>query len=1645
MKGNLGKPASLADGVNTFTRKLGLHLAANTTYFVVVDVGGAGDRGVSVVTTTATAEDAGSLPGWTVGDGGATRATSISGRAGTWTTGANIPKFAVLATANADTAPPTFSRAAINGATLTVTFNEILEPNSLPAPGDFAVSVAGSPRNVVEGGVAISGATVTLTLESAVLHSDTALKVGYTRPAANPLRDPSGNPVATFTDRDVSNDTPSEQPPTSITLVANTAEADQATPDLAKDWALLFSTGPNADGYKLTSIDIPMVVTSGNDPTYTVAVYSRYSSSVPNALLATLTNPATLTNGLNTFTAPGAGVNLDPNEQYAIVLSVTADAASNPSNPRFRTASTDEEDGAAGWSIGDLAVYFKTRDSSHWLLDASQGPGKLAVKGYARNLQVSNLAQSAGTNQSLTTSDVAGSFTTGAEPNGYALTKVQIEFDLSAASNTTEPTYNVHVRQGAANGPSVGTLTNPASLAAGVNTFTAGTTEILLATGTAYFVVVDVSAAGDRGVSVVTTAAIAEDAGSLPGWTVNDDGLTRAMSGSGASGSWTFGGNIPRIAVLGTVNTDSPPPSTDTTPPAFSSARVDGIRLKVTFDEDLDPDSAPDGSAFHIFGVDPSIVGTGPTSIEGNTVSATLERAVPPRATVSLSYLIPDVNPLQDAAGNEAPGFGPNPMTNNTNTTSPAFVRATFKVTLPEPDEPEPHAEPNDCTVKEKTDGNELTVIFNEELDPAFAPAGSAFTMREQGGSRVIAVTGTAVIDGNKVTVMLAEAPEIWGVSWRVSYVRPSGNGLRDHTGQFARNFSNRPATFKPSGKTVICGAGDHGVGDSLGDDTLYGGPGNDRLFANSGDDVLYGGPGNDRLYGDAHGSGAVGNDTLNGGPGHDYLVGGPGADNLDGGQPDHPDDATDLDHRDPNLDYGDPNLNYYESVSDWFLPGDTASYWWSPAGVTVNLSADAAELRRAGCAAGYDGAGKGGNAEGDCLTGIENIVGSEHRDNLMGSRGPNLLRGGDRADVLDGFDGHVDDAVDYRDSNAGVKVDLYVGGGDTAPYGRGYCNTNSNDRRCGFAGSDTIRNIRTVHGSNHYDGIIGDDKDNTLYGHGGNDELKGEGGADTLHGGPGNDTASYATSDAGVNVNLDANTASGGHAEGDTLIRIENLTGSPHDDTLAGNDLPNVLDGGGGSDTADYSRSGAAVTINLAANTADGGHASRDTLISIENVTGSPHDDTIIANSSDNVIDGGPGFDVVRYDGPADSVEATYNADGTAVAAVSGGQARGDTLLNVELVTGPAVVILREGRRVNVMTGTNGDDDITGTAGDDNIYGLSGNDTLKGDPDPPNDGATGNASHNGIDFLFGGPGDDTLEGGPGADVINGGPGIDTAWYDGPAGSVTVSRDANGNYSVSGGDAQGDVLIDIERVAGPAAWNLVVGTDGDDILTGTPRRDRLEALAGNDELYGLADDDSLDGGPGNDLLRGGPGADELDGGDGNDTADYSTSDAYVVINLNSREPRSGGHAEGDTLRNIENVIGSPGGDLLRGDSLANVLRGGDGVDNIYGGGGDDELYGGPSVDALNGNAGNDTLDGGPGSDTLRGNDRQRHAGRQRRRRRTGRRPRRRRAGRRPRHRHRQLRQRRRRRDRQPRQCIRQYRRGPGRHPGQHRKPHRLGP
>jgi len=490
---------------------------------------------------------------------------------------------------------------------------------------------------------------------------------------------------------------------------------------------------------------------------------------------------------------------------------------------------------------------------------------------------------------------------------------------------------------------------------------------------------------------------------------------------------------------------------------------------------------------------------------------------------------------------------------------------------------------------------------------------------------------------------------------------------------------------------------------------------------------------------------------------------------------------------------------------------------------------------------------------------------------------GDDLLDGVVLTGLIDGGPGN--DTITYETASDAVTISLVAGGSGAEAIG------------------DTYVNIENLTGSNHADTLTGDAGANVLSGGSGNDLLEGGGGADTLDGGAGDDTASYAGSSAGVTIDLrpTTGTGSGGDAEGDVLLNIENVTGSASGDTLFGDGGANILDGGNGNDSFV-------------------GGAGDDTIL------GGNGNDTLRGQAGADALNGGDGFDTVRYDWDAGPVTvdlgATSGPHGTA------GDATGDTLISIEQIYGTALG--------DSITGDTNGNTLWGEGGNDTLNGAGGNDTLDG-------GA-------GIDTLYGDGGNDLLEGGGGADTLDGGAGDDTASYAGSSAGVTIDlRPTTGTGS--GGDAEGDVLLNIENVTGSASGDTLFGDGGANILDGGN---------GNDSFVGGAGDDTILGGNGNDTLRGQAGADALNGGDGFDTVRYDWDAGPVTVDLGATSGPHGtaGDATGDTLISIEQIYGTALGDSITGDTNGNTL---------WGEGGND---------TLNGAGGNDTLDGGAGDDVF---------------------------------------------------------------------------
>jgi len=331
--------------------------------------------------------------------------------------------------------------------------------------------------------------------------------------------------------------------------------------------------------------------------------------------------------------------------------------------------------------------------------------------------------------------------------------------------------------------------------------------------------------------------------------------------------------------------------------------------------------------------------------------------------------------------------------------------------------------------------------------------------------------------------------------------------------------------------------------------------------------------------------------------------------------------------------------------------------------------------------------------------------------------------------------------------------------------------------------GTDSSETLDAADGvTNNGDEINGHGGEDWIHGLGGNDLLKGGGGGDHLFGGDGIDTASYLDSASGVTVYLDA-VGFHGSAQGDTLSGIENLAGSNHDDELFGTNAPNTLwgmdgedwlealggvdtlyggdgndflrggsgadtiNGGDGLDMAAYTLSGVGVYVSLISDLGFGGEAERDTLISIESLGGSWHDDLLVGDDGPNELAGLAGNDTLKGGGGADTLRGDRGSD-TLVGGRNDDTYYIDNPNNVDIANDiitelsgegndrvfvSASYTLNEGADVetltinptyptvdinltgnssgNVVRGNDGDNVINGRQGNDELIGLGGQD----------------------------------------------------------------------------------------------------------------------------------------------------------------------------------------------------------------------------------------------------------------------------------------------------------------------------------------------
>jgi uncharacterized delta-60 repeat protein len=151
---------------------------------------------------------------------------------------------------------------------------------------------------------------------------------------------------------------------------------------------------------------------------------------------------------------------------------------------------------------------------------------------------------------------------------------------------------------------------------------------------------------------------------------------------------------------------------------------------------------------------------------------------------------------------------------------------------------------------------------------------------------------------------------------------------------------------------------------------------------------------------------------------------------------------------------------------------------------------------------------------------------------------------------------------------------------------------------------------------------------------------------------------------------------------------------------------------------------------------------------------------------------------------------------------------------------------------------------------------------------------------------------------------------------------------------------------------------LVDGSVKDDFVFGSDAvNDQLFGNEGDDYLYSGAGDDQVSGGLGNDTIVGGSGEgdDIYDGGDGIDSIVYTSALSGIQVNLSdgfavSIAPNDSAGIGYDLITGIENITAGNFDDLVIGSSSDNKLWGGSGNDELHGRAGDDYLYGEDGVD-----------------------------------------------------------------------------------------------
>jgi Ca2+-binding RTX toxin-like protein len=580
-------------------------------------------------------------------------------------------------------------------------------------------------------------------------------------------------------------------------------------------------------------------------------------------------------------------------------------------------------------------------------------------------------------------------------------------------------------------------------------------------------------------------------------------------------------------------------------------------------------------------------------------------------------------------------------------------------------------------------------------------------------------------------------------------------------------------------------------------------------------------------------------------------------------------------------------------------------------------------------------------------------------------------------------------------------------------------------------------RHVERAVGGAGNDVLIGNKFENLILAGLGNDLIVAGAGIDTVRGNGGNDeisvgdTVSYTGSSA-IQVNLElSGPQSGGDAEGDVLVGIENVIGSAYADEFEGSSVVNrlegrsgqdtffiptiagangdVLDGGFDNDTLDLSL--ATFTslltdpngvdkfrfiVDLNAGSVKAAGMSTG-LTSIENIVGSDLADKLIGNAGDNVINGGGGSDWIFGGAGADIIDGGDGRnkinyiDSNAAVDIDlnrleqiGGHAQGDQLTNILAVDGSnyADTIKLKSEGWGFVWAAGGNDKIYGGTGQHNIYGDAGNDTFY--------------YGGGKSTFYGGIGTNTLD----LSLVDKGYLFDlgsaqkvvlenvsqqnadetisffeTQRFIGSEGN-DIFKMYNKGYFVDGGlgiDTMNASSLDYSTGTG-MIFNMVDGTVrslGGVAFATFANIEKFIGTTGGDNFISYGPNGHFTGLAGGDTLWAGYYADWFDGGTDSelDVANCSNSNASVTVDLR-QSAQYGGYAEGDQLNNVEAVVGSRFEDTLTIGGAGKSVDGGLGGDDIFVFAANAKINGGGGDDNINISGQLNTIYGGADADSF---------------------------------------------------------------------------